>query len=226
MQAFHLDTILSKGIKAMRGLKTINPFLRFPWLNVPFLWISLQLLIFPPNTNWPVTALPWHFLRLFPNSTELSRPPSAVQSTVIEDAAPHCRKLLALVSSVFGHLCWCHLFEICPLSLYCNRLPIITCSWWSCTSGWAPQSEWVDTSADPVLLDRTSARRGRCTVPGHIEVHLRSDWNQGDGSVCCVVVHLIALKTHGGAKRPWGTVDIGFELVDRLTRTSQAVVQL
>lgn len=33
-------------------------------------------------------------------------------------------------------------------------------------------------------------------------VHLRSDWSRGGGSVCCAAVHLIALKTHGGAKRP------------------------
>lgn len=160
MQAFHLDTILSKGIKAIRGFKTTDPFLRSPWLNVPFLWVSLQLLIFPPGRNWPVTALsqvprysltPQNFIILHQSSRSLLKPPS-------------CTCFFGL----WTLLCWCHLFKNCLLSLYCNRLPVITCSWWSCTSGWAPQSEWVDMTVGPVLLDHMSARRGRCTVPGHI----------------------------------------------------------
>lgn len=36
------------------------------------------------------------------------------------------------------------------------------CSWWSCTSGWAPQSEQADRSVGPGWQGRMSARRGRC----------------------------------------------------------------
>ena len=36
------------------------------------------------------------------------------------------------------------------------------CSWWSCTSGWAPQSEQAGKSGDPGWQGRMSARRGRC----------------------------------------------------------------
>lgn len=171
MQAFRLDTILSKGIKAMRGLKTINP-LRFPWLNVPFLWISLQLLIFPPDTNWPVTALPWHFLR-FPvipftpqNDLDHNQPSSPLSMRLQTAALFFMHLFLRSLDTVV--LLVPPLWKMPSFFFYCNRLPVITCSWWSCTSGWAPQSEWVDTNAGPVLLDHMSARRGRCTVPGHI----------------------------------------------------------
>lgn len=36
MQAFHLDTILSKGIKANRGFKTIAPLFKISMIKCPF----------------------------------------------------------------------------------------------------------------------------------------------------------------------------------------------
>lgn len=48
------------------------------------------------------------------------------------------------------------------------------CSWWSCTSGWAPQSERADRSVGPGWQGRTSARRGRCIAPERI-YHVDTD---------------------------------------------------
>lgn len=169
MQAFHLDTNLSKGIKANRGFKTIDPLSRFPWLNVPFLWIFFT-----------ITDISSRY-KLASHSAAMTLPQVSVipllhsqisnsfsQSTDVEDSALYGGLLsCTCFFGLWTQLCWCHFLENRLLSLYCNRLPVITCSWWSCTSGWAPQSEWVDMIVGPVLLGHMSARRGRCTVPGH-----------------------------------------------------------
>lgn len=68
-----------------------------------------------------------------------------------------------------------------------------------------------------------STRKGRCTAPKQISEHQRSDWSPEDESVCCAKVHPIALKTHGGVKRPLRKADTGSVPVDTQTRTSQAV---
>lgn len=47
-------------------------------------------------------------------------------------------------------------------------LELRACSWWSCTSEWAPQSERADRSGGPGWQGRMLARRGRCTVQEQI----------------------------------------------------------
>lgn len=59
-----------------------------------------------------------------------------------------------------------------------------------------------NTAVTGVTACQHSTCGGESSVVLVTWVHLRSDWSQGGGSVCCAAVHLIALKTHGGAKRP------------------------
>lgn len=71
----------------------------------------------------------------------------------VQDPAPYSdldsHSLLQSWWNPFGVVAF-RFSEMFPLHPSCDELLVTTCSWWSCTSGWAPQSEWVDMIVGPV----------------------------------------------------------------------------